>query len=65
MKNNRGPEWAKRIARYEDKVKQAPDLVVEGVLRRVVGLTLEAEGCQAPIGGRCHIVAPDNSRVNP
>lgn len=28
---------------------------VEGVLRRMVGLTLEAEGCRAPLGARCTI----------
>ncbi|MCG5548268.1 flagellar protein export ATPase FliI [Halorhodospira halochloris] len=28
---------------------------VEGVLRRIVGLTLEAEGCRAPLGSRCTI----------
>ncbi len=55
--------WAKRVAAYEDKIEEAPGLVVEGVLRRVVGLTLEAAGCRAPIGGRCQIVAPDKSRV--
>ncbi|MBK1735670.1 flagellar protein export ATPase FliI [Halorhodospira abdelmalekii] len=28
---------------------------VEGELRRMVGLTLEAEGCRAPLGARCTI----------
>ncbi len=37
--------------------------VVEGVLTRMVGLTLEARGCQAPIGAQCHVVNPDGSRV--
>jgi len=31
---------------------------VEGVLTRMVGLTLEAIGCQAPIGARCDVVTP-------
>ncbi len=38
--------------------------VVEGVLTRMVGLTLEARGCQAPIGAQCHVVNPDGSRVD-
>ncbi len=63
LPDNRGPLWAKRVEAYEKKVNGAPGLVVEGVLRRVVGLTLEAAGCSAPIGGRCQIVAPDESRV--
>ncbi|HEY4559367.1 MAG TPA: flagellar protein export ATPase FliI, partial [Lysobacter sp.] len=30
-------------------------LAREGVLRRAVGLTLEASGCSAPLGGRCRV----------
>ncbi len=33
--------------------------IVEGVLRRVVGLTLEAVGCSVQIGGRCRVEAAD------
>jgi flagellum-specific ATP synthase len=33
--------------------------VVEGVLKRVVGLTLEAVGCQVQIGGRCRVIGAD------
>ncbi|TXH04621.1 MAG: flagellar protein export ATPase FliI [Nevskiaceae bacterium] len=33
--------------------------VVEGVLKRVVGLTLEAVGCQVQIGGRCRVLGAD------
>lgn len=36
---------------------------VEGVLTRMVGLTLEAEGCLAPIGARCDVVTPTGQRV--
>lgn len=39
-----------------------PKLMVEGRLIRMVGLTLEAEGCRVPIGGHCTIrsgKAPD------
>lgn len=34
---------------------QAPSAWVEGQLRRVVGLTLEVEGCMLPIGARARI----------
>ena len=37
---------------------QPPVLEVQGTLRRMVGLTLEARGCQAPIGARCAIRSP-------
>ena len=30
-------------------------MVREGVLRRAVGLTLEATGCEAPLGARCSV----------
>ncbi|MEO1576022.1 MAG: flagellum-specific ATP synthase FliI, partial [Pseudomonadota bacterium] len=50
---------AERGARLDDT-----GLVVEGVLTRVIGLTLEAVGCQAPVGGRCIVVAPDGTRVD-
>lgn len=33
----------------------------EGVLRRVVGLTLEAVGCPVQIGGRCRVESADGS----
>jgi flagellum-specific ATP synthase len=36
---------------------------VEGMLTRMVGLTLETEGCQAPIGARCDVVTPTGQRV--
>ncbi|MFK7886264.1 MAG: flagellar protein export ATPase FliI [Gammaproteobacteria bacterium] len=54
--------WGDRIAARGERLEQT-GLVVEGVLTRVVGLTLEAVGCQAPVGGRCDIVAPDGTRV--
>ena len=44
---------------YDDK----PGLVVEGVLRRTVGLAMEAEGCHATLGGRCDVVAADGRHV--
>ncbi len=40
-----------------------PRLVATGRLRRMVGLTLEAEGCQAPVGARCTISVPDATAV--
>ncbi len=34
---------------------QSMGLAREGVLRRAVGLTLEASGCSAPLGSRCRV----------
>ena len=41
----------------------SPAMVVEGKLTRMVGLTLEAVGCQAAIGSRCLVEAPGGDRV--
>jgi len=47
--------WKQRIETYRDKLGEPPKLVVEGKLTRMVGLTLEAVGCQVAVGGRCLI----------
>ncbi|GAA0705322.1 MULTISPECIES: flagellar protein export ATPase FliI [Dyella] len=49
--------WRQRLARRARRAEAAAPLVVEGRLRRVVGLTLEAEGCEAPLGARCLVAA--------
>ena len=57
-------QWSKSLAsstRSCDENKPKP--VVEGVLTRMVGLTLEAEGCQAPIGARCDVLTPAGKKV--
>lgn len=48
--------WCARLAPYRERAGRALPLVVEGKLTRMVGLTLEAVGCQVPIGGRCTVV---------
>ena len=37
--------------------------VVEGQLKRVVGLTLEAEGCQVEVGGRCQVETANGRNI--
>ncbi len=41
--------------RATDPQPQSLGLAREGVLRRAVGLTLEASGCSAPMGSRCRV----------
>ena len=62
LEANRAPEWVRRLERRRAGVRR-PELVVEGSLRRLVGLTLEAEGCVAPVGSRCLIRNTDGSEV--
>ncbi len=49
--------WSESLRARADALHR-PALAVEGSLRRMVGLTLEASGCQAPIGARCSIRSP-------
>jgi len=59
---NRTNHWLNRLRPYQGRIA-SPPLVVEGKLTRMVGLTLEAVGCQAAIGGRCVIAAPGSARI--
>lgn len=63
MAARRAQRWAARVAAREARLSNYTGLVAEGVLRRVVGLTLEAEGCQAAVGGRCRVIGPDRNEV--
>ena len=54
--------WMDRLRGLEERV-EPPRMVPTGVLRRMVGLTLEAEGCVAPVGARCLIATPDGTEV--
>ncbi len=49
----RKQRWRKRLAECRARIQQRLPLVVEGKLTRMVGLTLEAVGCSAAVGGRC------------
>jgi flagellum-specific ATP synthase len=56
-------DWMTALARVGSESQRLGKPVVEGVLTRMVGLTLEAVGCQAPIGARCDVVNADGKRV--
>jgi len=47
------------LANAAARLPAANGPVVEGVLKRVVGLTLEAVGLQVQIGGRCRVIGAD------
>jgi len=55
--------WTERLAARRALVTTPPPLIVEGKLTRMVGLTLEAAGCQAPIGARCNVQGPEGNPV--
>ncbi|MHA6205504.1 flagellar protein export ATPase FliI [Dyella soli] len=56
--------WQERLARRRQRALTARTLTVEGRLRRVVGLTLEAEGCEAPLGARCMVATADGNELD-
>jgi flagellum-specific ATP synthase len=51
------------FTRWQQEAAQPIELVAEGRLVRMVGLTLEAVGCEVPIGGRCRIVGRGHEPV--
>lgn len=59
----RSQRWRQQFARLTARARNARTLTVEGRLRRVVGLTLEAEGCEAALGARCVVDAVDGSAL--
>jgi len=63
LRAQRAPGLAERIARQVTRATQLPTPPVEGSLTRMVGLTLEASGCQAAVGDVCDLLNGDGSKV--
>ncbi len=55
--------WARRVATYRSGVAEIQPLRVEGLLSRMVGMTLEAVGCEAAVGSRCLVEAADGRQL--
>ena len=60
--SNRKQHWLDTFNRYEKSLSPY-NYTVEGKLTRLVGLTIEAQGCQVNIGGRCLIVSPNDQTM--
>ena len=54
---DRTANWRTRLKDYQERLDNDPSevLSIEGRLTRMVGLTLEAVGFQAPVGSRCEV----------
>ena len=63
LNTQRAANWRERLAKRARKVAQTPPPPVEGSLTRMVGLTLEATGCQASIGDYCDVISKSGFRV--
>ncbi len=55
--------WIDAIIAAREGVEPLRGLMVEGTLNRMVGMTLEAVGCEAAVGGRCLIDAADGRTI--
>lgn len=55
--------WKEQLAQIQSRINQVEPVVVEGRLNRMVGLTLEAVGCQAVIGSRCLVKSQNTKPV--
>ncbi len=56
--------WRRGLDLFGERLREPLPILVEGRLSRMVGLTLEATGCQAAIGERCRVISADGSEVD-
>ena len=63
LQRERHHRLAGRLREQLPVLGRAPLMTVEGSLTRVVGLTLEAVGCQVQIGSRCRVVDADGAAL--
>ncbi|MEM7542491.1 MAG: FliI/YscN family ATPase [Pseudomonadota bacterium] len=54
-RHDRSTQWVAGMQKYFRRLGDSEPLVVEGKLVRMVGLTLEAVGCESAIGERCAV----------
>jgi flagellum-specific ATP synthase len=59
----RPQEWAQALGRARERMTSLREIVVEGTLNRMVGMTLEAVGCEAAVGGRCLVDTLEGGQV--
>jgi flagellum-specific ATP synthase len=59
----RPKQWANALAKARERMANAAEIVVEGTLNRMVGMTLEAVGCEAAVGGRCLIDTAEGKQI--
>lgn len=59
----RAQRWVEALSERRRRAERRHVPIAEGRLTRMVGLTLEAVGIQAPIGGRCRVVNTDGHEV--
>ena len=63
LKNDAEAPWLERFRTRRGLLDKNIPFIVEGRITRIVGLTLEAIGCQAAIGSRCLIRNSADSQI--
>jgi flagellum-specific ATP synthase len=59
----RPQKWAAALAQARERMSNTGEIVVEGILSRMVGMTLEAVGCEAAVGGRCLVDTAEGKQI--
>lgn len=63
IRTKRQSIWLSKLKEHQTHLDEPPNIIVEGKLKRMVGLTLEAVGCQAAIGSRCIVESPGSGAI--
>ena len=53
--DKRQSNWLTKLTEYHQRMPTTSSMIVEGKITRMVGMTLEALGCQAAVGVRCEV----------
>ncbi|MCW9024467.1 MAG: flagellar protein export ATPase FliI [Gammaproteobacteria bacterium] len=59
----RTPNWIEGLEGIQSRLENIENIVVEGRLSRMVGLTLEAVGCQSVVGARCLVESQEGKDI--
>jgi flagellum-specific ATP synthase len=59
----RSKQWVAALTRARERIANTSEFVVEGTLNRMVGMTLEAVGCEAAVGGRCLVDTAEGKQI--
>ncbi len=59
----RAKRWTEALVQARERMTSAAEFVVEGTLNRMVGMTLEAVGCEAAVGGRCLVDTAEGKQI--
>src|ERR1700735_592037 len=59
----RPKRWVEGLIEARQRVARASEVVVAGTRSRMVGMTREAVGCEAAVGGRCLVDTAEGKQI--